>query len=71
MQGLDISTFKAHSIRGASASAALRSGVSLSNILNTGDWSSSKNFRRFYFRDIENNDDSTRNSFMNGVLNCD
>lgn len=66
--GIDISTFKAHSIRGASASAALKSGVSLSNILSTGDWSSSMNFRRFYFRDVDNNNES--NSFMNGVLNC-
>lgn len=53
--GIDISTFKAHSICRASPSAALRISVSLSNILNTGNWSLSKNFGRFYFRDIENN----------------
>jgi len=35
--GVDTEVFKAHSVRGASTSAALKKGVHLSDILNTAD----------------------------------
>ena len=44
--GVDKS-FKAHSVRGASTSAAMARGVSLTDILNTADWSKESTFRRF------------------------
>ena len=47
--GVDKS-FGAHSVRGASTSAALNRGVPLSDILNTADWSKESTFRRFYYR---------------------
>lgn len=48
--GIDTSVFKAHSFRGTAASAAFNRGCSLQQILKTGDWSSVKNFKRFYLR---------------------
>jgi hypothetical protein len=50
LSGIDTNKFKAHSFRGASVSKALVSGCSLQKILRTADWSSDKNFRKFYYR---------------------
>ena len=50
--GIDTSVFKAHSFRGAAASAAFSSGCTLKSILQTVDWSSDKNFYNFYYRDV-------------------
>lgn len=49
--GIDTSVFKAHSFRGAAASAAFSRGCSLSEILKTGDWSSVRNFKKYYLRE--------------------
>ena len=62
LSGIDVETFKAHSFRGAVASAALRGGCSLRDVLNTADWSSAKNFHKFYFREVANK------SFTEAVL---
>ena len=43
LSGIDTSVFKAHSFRGASASAAFNKGCSIQQILKTGDWSSRGN----------------------------
>ena len=70
--GIDISVFKAHSVRGAVASAAESSGLSLETILKTGNWTSSKNFYKFYRRDVPVATPSTGDSgqsFMDCVLN--
>ena len=48
--GVDVDSFKAHSFRGASVSAAYHNGCSINNILKTADWKSDKNFKKFYFR---------------------
>lgn len=50
LAGIDISMFKAHSFRGAVASAAFHKGCSVQQILKTGDWSSVRNFYKFYLR---------------------
>lgn len=50
MSGIDTNTFKAHSYRAASVSAAYSRGCSLKTILDTADWSSDKNFKKFYCR---------------------
>ena len=47
--GIDTETFKAHSVRGASSSAALRKG---SDILQTVDWSKDSTFKWFYYRPV-------------------
>ena len=54
--GIDTSVFKAHSFTGAAASAAFSSGCTLKSILQTGDWSSDKNFYNFYYRDVVNSE---------------
>jgi len=48
--GIDTKVFKAHSVRGASTSAAMDKGVPLSDILSTADWSRDTTFKRFYYR---------------------
>ena len=53
MAGIDTSVFKAHSVRGASTSAALDRGVPMQDILATADWSRESTFRRFYYRPKE------------------
>ena len=49
MSGIDISTFTAHSTRGASTSAAADSGITTSDILKAADWSTESVFRKFYY----------------------
>ena len=50
MSGIDISTFMAHSTRGALSSAAADSGITTSDILKAADWSTESAFRKFYYR---------------------
>ena len=52
--GININIFKAHSTRGASASAAAGKGVTTNDILQAADWSSELVFRRFYYRPVHN-----------------
>ena len=62
--GIDIRKFKAHSYHSAAASAAFSRGCSLDLILQTADWSSAKNFRKFYSREVEPRDISFENAVM-------
>ena len=48
--GIDVSIFKAHSIRGAAASKMRDEGASVDDILRLGRWSSSSVFNTFYNR---------------------
>ena len=50
LAGIDTTLFKAHSVRAASTSAALRSGVSVRDIMSTADWSRESTFSRFYHK---------------------
>ena len=52
--GVDVSIFSAHSVRGASSSAAASVGISTSDILKAAGWSSESTFQRFYYRSTEN-----------------
>ena len=54
--GIDIDKSKAHSYCSAAVSAAFSRGCSLDLILKTADWSSAKNFKKFYLREIEPHD---------------
>ena len=51
LAGIDTSTFKAHSVRGASVSAAASAGLTS----NAADWSSESVFQRFYYKPIYEN----------------
>ena len=53
LAGIDVNHYKAHSTRGASASAARRKGASISQILETGDWSNLGTYQRFYERPVD------------------
>ena len=53
MAGIDVSVFKAHSVRGAVTSAAFASGCSLKDILSTANWTNAKTFKKFYNKEIE------------------
>jgi len=53
--GVDTSVFKAHSVRGASSTAASEKGVLIEDILRTADWSRDSTFRRFYYRPSHQN----------------
>ena len=54
--GIDISTFKPHSTRGASTSKAFHLGSPLSDILKQGQWSNVKAFFKFYCGEIDEDD---------------
>ena len=53
--GVDTSVFKAHSVRGASITAASEKGVLIEDILRTADWSTDSTFRRFYYQPSHQN----------------
>ena len=52
--GIDTSIFNAHSVRGASSSAAVNLGITTNDILKTADWSSESVFQKFYYKPTEN-----------------
>ena len=55
LAGIDTETFKAHSTRSASASAAASTGLTTNQIMEADDWSSESVFQRFYYRPIQSN----------------
>ena len=65
--GIDTAVFKAHSFRGAAASATIYRGCSLQQILKTGDWKSVKNFTKIYLHS-ESHMSNTQGSFVNAAL---
>ena len=56
LAGIDTQTFKAHSTRSASVSKANTLGVSLTEIIKRGQWTTDSTFRKFYNKDIQNNE---------------
>jgi len=54
MSGIDVTTFPAHSTRGASSSAAADYGITIGDILKAADWSTESVFRKFYNRSSHN-----------------
>ena len=53
LSGIDISTFKPGSTRGASSSMARRQGATPDQILKHGDWSNLGTYQKYYNRDLE------------------
>ena len=49
--GVDTASFKAHSTRGASVSAAAQKGVTTNDILQTADWSTDCQRRNLSYED--------------------
>ena len=50
LSGIDVTLFKAHSVRSASTSALYSRGANLSEILQMANWSNERTFNRFYNR---------------------
>lgn len=50
LAGVDVKQFKAHSTRGAAASASAKLGVSMSDIMKAAGWASDSTFSRHYHR---------------------
>jgi len=57
--GIDSQVFKAHSVRGASTTAAANAFVPLSTIMSMADWSSASIFRTFYYKPLFTSDFAT------------
>lgn len=55
LAGIDTDTFKAHSTRSASASAAASAGLTTNQIMEAADWSSESVFQTFYYKSIQSN----------------
>uniref|UniRef100_A0A1X7V6Q9 Tyr recombinase domain-containing protein n=1 Tax=Amphimedon queenslandica TaxID=400682 RepID=A0A1X7V6Q9_AMPQE len=51
--GINTEIFRAHSTRGASASAAGRGGVTLQDILKAANWSLESVFQKFYHKELD------------------
>ena len=52
MAGIDVTKYKAHSVRAASTSKAWGLGVPLEEIMQTAGWSSARTFAAYYNKDI-------------------
>ena len=52
LAGIDTSSFKAHSIRGASVSHLANKGLSIKQIMKRGKWKSNSVLGKFYIRDL-------------------
>ena len=62
---MDTNTFKAHSVRGASTSAAINKGLHITDVMETADRSRESTFQQFYYRSVP----SAEKNFAHMVLN--
>ena len=51
--GIDTSIFNAHSVRGASSSAAATTDITTADILKAANWNSESVLQRFYYRSAD------------------
>ena len=54
--GIDISVFKAHSVRSASTSRAKLNSIPIKDILKVAGWTNAETFAHYYQRDIQKSD---------------
>ena len=50
--GIDMSLFKPHSTRHASATAAFAANIPIDEILKRAGWSNAMTFKRFYYKSV-------------------
>ena len=48
--GINTDTFKAHSVRSASVTAAANAGITTNDILKAANWSTASVFQKFYYK---------------------
>ena len=63
LSGVDTSVYKAHSVRAASATAAMKADIPIHDILKHVGWSSEKTFRDFYNKPVVES-----NNFQEAIL---
>ncbi|XP_053398289.1 uncharacterized protein LOC123561770 [Mercenaria mercenaria] len=66
LSGIDISLFKAHSVRSASTSKAKNCHIPIHDILSVAGWTNSQTFAQFYHKDIQQEEAT----FADAVLSC-
>ena len=65
--GVNTDTYKSHSTRSASTSAAAKS-LDISVIMKAANWSRASTFKKFYFKDIENEGGHDDTAFGRTIL---
>ena len=55
LAGIDTATFKSHSVRSASATAAVSAGITTNQIMEAADWRLESVFKRFYYKPFNSN----------------
>ncbi len=63
LSGIDITTYKSHSVRAAATSAAQLLNVTIEDILSAGGWAGAETFRKFYNKPLLKSD-----NFANTLL---
>ena len=53
LSGIDITVFKAHSVRAASTSKAKASSISIQDIMKVAGWTNAETFAQYYHKDIQ------------------
>ena len=53
LAGIDVGKYKAHSARGAAAAHALKSGMSVQEVLKSGHWKRQSTFQKYYERKVQ------------------
>ena len=66
--GLDVTKYKSHSTRGASASAAKRLGVPLNLIMKRASWKCADSFAQFYDKQLESDECQVGDVLLNDAL---
>ena len=55
LAGIDTATFKSHSVRSASATAAVSAGITTNQLMEAADWRLESVFERFYYKPFNSN----------------
>jgi hypothetical protein len=66
LSGIDISIFKAHSVRSASTSKARACHIPIHEILSVAGWKNADTFAQFYHKDVQ----QENATFADAVLSC-
>ena len=68
LAGVNVDTYKGHSTRGASTSAARRLGVPLNVILKRASWRSEESFARYYNKDLDSDEGAVGQALLEDAV---
>ena len=60
LAGIEVSTYKAHSVRSAASSKAKAKGLSAAQIMKAARWSNANTFYRFYCKNIDDKESNVK-----------